>query len=1206
MAFDINSAVEVNGDNSAIPTTKFDITSAGEVNPPAPHPAPHPIAGFLRGVMKHTAAETAMTYWDLAAEAKKGTLPHPNEGEDFGQWMERVSQPREEAIINQGVMRQVAVPMAGSMAGAAIEGAGMIAAGNVAKGAMSLGKLGGAVGAYSIADHFFDARRWIDEHAPQTPPLVKDLVEIADFAAKAVIIGGSKGVKDFVMDRWNKLALPKAVHIDPQQVELSKGKSSAETLGIQDEHAKASVSSQTPVQVPVEKVVDLAVGTKEFNTAEEYVASKQKAPFYLNEKSIEPMVKAYQENNPVIMNRPIALVKDGTKISVLEGEHRLFAARKADVEPPMVLLTRTETDNLNAKQIDELAKKKYSGKNESDLTNFYKQGSTSQLKSEWEKLPKSNWEKAKEDLGLVPPEPPPPITLGFEDTSGEGVGKNVEPSAPQSHEFVQKPKLSFFAKENMKTTADEIRKQVVGSIDEQVVKVNQWAESGKKAIKSKAEQEGMFWYASANGDRAKIIEFMTKMEGAEDPKVKEYYEKTILPQMKAALELSPEAIEKVKQGSKYYAEAGQVAKELGTIRTVRENYQSNRIYKPEPPEDFIATGKRRTGIHTSHAKQRVYETPFDAVMAGKKFATTNYFDALTLHNEEMAFVNTSRAMLDQMEKIDVGEWSDRKGVPQGYKQVGDIEKDSKVFVAPEKMAAGLEAITDPNNLRKVKELTALGKFNGFVKSFNVALSFFHHFQFVKQTLSSKNGEKILANFTADLVRGKDPFETKEFKQAEQDWASWGLRTSARQGNFDITADLMKVEGKWLDKLKEQPGIKQVIKLVDANNHLLFDRMQRYFKVMAASERGAGWLKAHPEATETEVVSAHRAIARAINNTYGGLNWEMLGVNKTRQGILRLGLFAPDWLLSAIIHTKDAAIDWKSPAGHIARANIVKGVLVGGLFTELLNKTITGHYTDENKKGHQFELEAAPNVYINFFGGATGELIKFVSNVIETGGVPGAARYFQGKVAPLGRFATMLLTSRNYAGQNIANKPIEGDGPIVKSLNYILNLASTVLPLPFGAQSAMPYKSSGEETRVGDALVATGLGRYSTTADKGESSTKKIKEEYFKNKDESKISDAIESGDLSEQEAESIEKEGELSPVERKAKHMTMTKAIQLYKKSNDADKETLQTIIEDKYDRKSQQTSLSPKEMEKLDKEYSDFMEEVNNPKKKRFSILGL
>ena len=1125
MAFDINSAVEVNGDNSAIPTTKFDITSAGEVNPPAPHPSPSPIAGFLRGIMKHTAAETAMTYWDLAAEAKKGTLPHPNEGEDFGQWMERVSQPREEAIVNQGVIRQLEVPMAGLMGGAAIEGAGMMAAGNVAKGALSLGKLGGAVGAYSIADHFFDARRWIDEHAPSTPPLVKDLVEIADFAAKAVIIGGSKGVKDFVMDRWNKLNLPKAVNVDssnletewtkrqdrinknrenfvpgktpvsstypggetpeppvkpvlnviPDDKKVSKG---LESLGIKSEHLDSSMNSKTPVQVPVEKVVDAAVS--------------------------------------------------------------------------------------------------------------------------------GDWDKVKIDLGLVPPEPPPPITIGFEDTSTPTEGENVRPSAPQSHEFVKKPELSFFAKKDMKTTADEIRKQVVGSIDEQVVKVNQWAESGKKAIKTKAEQEGMFWYAGANGDRAKIIEFMTKMEGAEDPKVKDYYEKVIRPQMKAALELSPEAIEKVKQGSKYYQEAGQVAKELGTIRTIRENYQSNRIYKPEPPEDFIATGKRRTGIHSSHAKQRVYETPFDAVLAGKKFATTNYFDALTLHNEELAFVNTSRAMLDQMEKIDVGEWADRKGVPQGYKQVGDIEKNSKVFVAPEKMAAGLEAITDPNNLRKVKELTALGKFNGFVKSFNVALSFFHHFQFVKQTLSSKNGEKILANFTADLVRGKDPFETKEFKQAEQDWASWGLRTSIRQGNFDITADLMKVEGKWIDKLKEAPGIKQTMKLVDANNHLLFDRMQRYFKVMAASERGAGWLKAHPEATETEVVEAHRAIARAINNTYGSLNWEMLGVTKTQQGILRLGLFAPDWLLSAIIHTKDAAIDWKSPAGHIARANIVKGVLVGGLFTELLNKTITGHFTDENKKGHQFEVESAPNVYTNLFGGATGELIKFVSNVVETGGIPGAARYFQGKVAPLGRFATMLLTSRNYSGQNIANKPIAGDGPIVKSLNYILNLASTVLPLPFGAQSALPYKSSGETTPAGDALVATGLGRYSTTADKGETSTKKIKEEYFKNKDESKISAAIESGDLSEQEAESIEKEGELSPIERKAKHMTMTKAIQLYKKSNDADKETLQTIIEDKYDRKSQQTSLSPKEMEKLDKEYSDFMEEVNNPKKKRFSILGL
>jgi len=46
-----------------------------------------------------------------------------------------------------------------------------------------------AVGAFTVADHFFNARRWIDENAPKTPPALEDLAEIFDMAAKGAAIG---------------------------------------------------------------------------------------------------------------------------------------------------------------------------------------------------------------------------------------------------------------------------------------------------------------------------------------------------------------------------------------------------------------------------------------------------------------------------------------------------------------------------------------------------------------------------------------------------------------------------------------------------------------------------------------------------------------------------------------------------------------------------------------------------------------------------------------------------------------------------------------------------------------------------------------------------------------------------------------------------------------------------------------------------------
>lgn len=962
MSFDMTSAVDIKQD--AIQTTSFDPSSAEDTVTPKPQKNPSPVDMFLRNIFKNSPIEqlqTEQARLNIYAGVKEGdsdevrankiheSLKNPpidvsssqvmdmlNTGKPIHQQtpeeiskdaqVEQGMQQREKDIASQGIGRQVEAPMTAALSAGAV----------VAPISTALG-----IGAYTLKDHFFDGRRWIEENHPNAPPLVKDAVEALDFVGTMGLMGlGSVG-KDYFMNRTKELNLPKALAIDPQQIEQAKGTSTLDKLGIDKEHVDASIASQIPVQVPTEKVVDLATS--------------------------------------------------------------------------------------------------------------------------------GDWNKAKEDLGLLPKKEQQ-ITMGFEENPPEPISEN---------QFVKVPKLGLFLKDDSKTTADEIRARMVGTVDEQKTRMNQWAETGKKQIDNPLEQEGMFWFAGAAGDRGKIVDYMMKMEELpESNPVKEYYDKTLKPQMQSALDLSEKAIDKVKQGSQYYAEAGQVAKDLGSIKTIRENYQSARIYKPEPPEDIVSTGKKRTGITTKHSKERYYDTPFDAVLGGKEFATTNYFDALSLHNEEMSYVNTSRAMLNEMEGLDIGKWVERGETPEGYEQVGDLQKGSKVFVSPEMISKGLRAITEPNNLRKISELTAVGKLNGFVKSFNVALSFFHHHQFIKQTLSSRNGEKILADFVKNISTRKDPFETEDFKNIELEGSKDGLRTTTQQANYDIMKDINKVEGKWLDKLKDQPGIKQVEKLVDANNKLLFDKMQRYFKVMVYGDRVSQWVSKNPEATEQESTEARRGIARAVNNTYGGQNWEMLGIDKTRLGVMRLALFAPDWLMSAILHTKDAAVDFKTPAGQIARANLVKGLLLGTAWTQLLNHLSTGHYTDENRKGHQMEAEIAPNVYMNLYGGATGEFVKFASNIIEDNGMPGAIRYFQGKGAPLTRFASMVLNGRNYQGQKIEDVPFKGKDIATKNINYILNLASSITPLPFSIESKIGAPQDNEKTILGEVATLSGIGRYS--------------------------------------------------------------------------------------------------------------------------------
>ena len=253
MPFDIESAVELKEDSSAIPTNSFDVTTVQELNPPAPKKKPSPISSFLRSVFRNSPIEQIQTLQET-----KDMIPAVNKGESFSSYQNRVSdvlKPREEDIARQGVLRQIEAPMTVAVG----------AAGVVSPVATSL-----AVGGFSIADHFFNARRWIEDKAPDTPPVLKDIIEILDFAAKGAVVGGGIHFgKEFVMKRINDLNLPKAVLIEPQQVQSIKDMPVvSETLGIKPEHIEASANSNTPIQVPIENTIDLAMNSKWQKTKE--------------------------------------------------------------------------------------------------------------------------------------------------------------------------------------------------------------------------------------------------------------------------------------------------------------------------------------------------------------------------------------------------------------------------------------------------------------------------------------------------------------------------------------------------------------------------------------------------------------------------------------------------------------------------------------------------------------------------------------------------------------------------------------------------------------------------------------------------------------------------------------------------------------------------------------------------------------------------
>ena len=102
---------------------------------------------------------------------------------------------------------------------------------------------------------------------PTTAPEVKDIIEIADFALKGGILGGGmKAGKDFVLNRNKSLGIPNNVNVSTEHINkiveslnlLPEEKIDiAATLGLHENHYNASKQSGLPINVPVEKILNL-------------------------------------------------------------------------------------------------------------------------------------------------------------------------------------------------------------------------------------------------------------------------------------------------------------------------------------------------------------------------------------------------------------------------------------------------------------------------------------------------------------------------------------------------------------------------------------------------------------------------------------------------------------------------------------------------------------------------------------------------------------------------------------------------------------------------------------------------------------------------------------------------------------------------------------------------------------------------------------
>ena len=455
-----------------------------------------------------------------------------------------------------------------------------------------------------------------------------------------------------------------------------------------------------------------------------------------------------------------------------------------------------------------------------------------------------------------------------------------------------------------------------------------------------------------------------------------------------------------------------------------------------------------------------------------------------VHGAEMARAITAKTFLNAMQEAGLGGWLE--DAPSGWSQVGTLTAGTRKFYAPDGIAKGLRAVTDPNYLRFIDSLRGLERYQALVKTVDLSFSLFHHISLLAATLNEGLYGTLL-----DLPWVEQKMAEPEWRALEQDAAEHQVMTDAVQPNMDYARNLTQ-GGKGLEaQVRNAPGVKQGLELANRNAKFLFGKWARYMKVNSYGRLAANWIADNPAATDEELRAAKMDIARHVNAVFGGQNWEAMGLPKAETSVMRLSLLAPDWFTSNAQFMMQ--IFERGQAGAATRMHAVRAAGYGTAALYGLNYAFTGHGPEENAPGHKFEAEVAPRVYFSPFRGGPGEALKLASMIVESGPrAPG--RYAQAKGSPLTRLASGFLSGVKYNGQPIIPKRVASEAHIneetgrvvhtepITNAKAALDLAAWAFgaagPVPFGVSGLHDYIKSGEATPIGILAVGSGLGRYS--------------------------------------------------------------------------------------------------------------------------------
>lgn len=287
---DFTNSVDMQGTDSgdAVATTTIPDFANSEdmvVNPPINQQRGSVISRVARFLFRGSPLDQFKTSLYL-----QDKLPDIEEGESLSSYQKKVEdvlKPREEAIIGEGI-------------GKVLES--QFQAGIVIPAVMAPIQTTIFLGGYSLLDKFVNLRRFTETHFPNTMPEIKDIIEITDFSLKAGLLGGTiyKG-NEFIKNRIKSLGTPQNVNISPGEIEKIQNSGNLlpeekadmmKTMGIEQKHIDASLSGNMPINIPTDKVLDLAEKPYWERARNELLVTKEIKPIRTGEGAVAPtMIK---------------------------------------------------------------------------------------------------------------------------------------------------------------------------------------------------------------------------------------------------------------------------------------------------------------------------------------------------------------------------------------------------------------------------------------------------------------------------------------------------------------------------------------------------------------------------------------------------------------------------------------------------------------------------------------------------------------------------------------------------------------------------------------------------------------------------------------------------------------------------------------------------------------------------------------------------